>query len=77
MEEKRRFNYYLKLFDGRLLHAMGVDALDAMRAARVHSSQVKRHMPIKALLTAEELAARAARFEMLRQKEKEKHDEEK
>lgn len=66
MNAKRRFLYYLKMRNGRLIHAEGESAEDAAIAAGVKLRDVKRHMPVKALLTVEELRKRAERFEMLR-----------
>lgn len=71
MTARRKFLYYLKMRDGRLLHAEGESAEDAARAAGVEIAQVKRHMPVEALLTDEEIQKRAERFEMLRRKQKE------
>lgn len=65
---KRKFVYYLKLLDGRLLHAEGADPAEAARAAGVKLAEVKRHMPVDVVLTEEEIAARAQRFKMLRKK---------
>jgi hypothetical protein len=68
-ETKRRFEYYLKLKDGRLLHVEGTSAEDAARAAGVKLADVKRHMPVRALLTQAEIEARAKRFAALRARE--------
>ena len=65
----RRFEYYLKLKDGRLLHAQGTSAEEAARAAGVKLAEVKRHMPVRALLTQAEIEARAKRFAALRARE--------
>jgi len=63
---KHVFLYYLKLWDGQLLHAEGCDPEEAAAAAGVAFAKVKRHMPVKKILTPEERAAQAAKFEALR-----------
>lgn len=72
----RRFLYYLKLRTGELVHVEGLDADDAIRAAGLTADKVKRHMPVKALLTAEEIARRDERLAKLRaKKEQEENDD--
>jgi hypothetical protein len=66
---QRKFEYYLKLKDGRLLHAQGTSVEEAARAAGVSMAGVKRHMPVRALLTPAEIEARAKRFAALRAKD--------
>ena len=66
--QARKFRYYLKLFDGRLLYGDGTDVAEACRSARVRLAQVRRHMPIKAILTDEERKQRAAKFDALRKR---------
>lgn len=63
---KRKFLYYLKLRDGMLVYAEGHDPEEAFAAAGVTAAQVKRHMPVKALLTEEELEKARKRFDQLR-----------
>jgi len=74
MTEARKYCYYLKLWDGRLLHAEGCSAEDAARAAGVKLAEVKRHMPVRALLTPAEIEARAKRFAELRKREAESEE---
>jgi len=64
----RKFVYYLKLWDGQLLHAEGCSVEEAAQAAGVSMEEVKRHMPVRALLTQAELDARSKRFAALRAK---------
>lgn len=71
----RRFLYYLKLHDGELLHAEGLDPEDAMRSAGVTADKVKRHMPVKALLSPEEIAKRDERLAKLRAKKEQEVSE--
>jgi len=71
----RKFLYYLKLHNSELLHAEGHNVTEACQAAGVKLSEVKRHMPVKALLSEEELAARAKRFDLLRQRKQKETDE--
>jgi hypothetical protein len=64
----REFIYYLKLHNGKLLHSKGSSLETAARRARVKLSAIKRHMPVKAILTKEERLARAKKFLQLRQR---------
>jgi len=66
VETARKYRYYLKLHNGQLLYGEGRDAAEATRDAGVTLAEVKRHMPVEALLTPEEIAARIARFAALR-----------
>lgn len=66
--QARKFRYYLKLFDGRLLYGDGTDVAEACRRAHVKLENVRRHMPIKSILTDDEIKARRAKFDALRRK---------
>jgi hypothetical protein len=59
---QRRFVYYLKMQDGRLLHAEGESVEEAARAAGVKLADVKRHMPVRAIPTEAEREATARRI---------------
>lgn len=63
---ERTFLYYLKLVDGRLLHAEGTNWQEAAKAAGVKVTAVHRHMPVKAVLTEAEREAQRERLEKLR-----------
>ena len=66
--QARKFRYYLKMADGRLLYAEGADVTEACRRARVKLENVRRHMPVKSILTDDEIKARRAKFDALRRK---------
>jgi len=66
MGTERRFIYYLKLVNGELIHAEGENWEAAARAAEVSPSAVRRHMPVKLVLTEEERQAQRERLEKLR-----------
>lgn len=71
---QRLFTYYLKLHSGRLVHSNGTDWKDAARAAGILPEAVKRHMPIAALRTPEELEAARLRIARMKEKRKEQKD---
>jgi len=64
----RQFKYYLKCYDGRLLYAEGPSIQDAAKAAGVELSEIKRHMPVKSILTEAEKAEQAKKFKALKEK---------
>jgi len=72
----RKFNYYLKCHDGRLLYAEGACIEEAVQAAGVSLNDVKRHMPVEKILTEEEKAERVKKFQALKEK-KAKEDKDK
>lgn len=70
--EKRKFRYHFRLHKGGpLRYGEGATVEEAARDAGVTMAQVKRHMPVEALLTAEEKERRQQRFEMLRRRQAE------
>ena len=71
VEAARKFRYYLKLHSGKLIYGEGRDAAEAARDAGTTLEKVKRHMPVEALLTPAEIAARTARFAALRARQTE------
>ena len=64
----RQFKYYLKCHDGRLLYAEGPSVQEAAKAAGVSLSDIKRHMPVKSILTEAEKAEQAKKFKALKEK---------
>jgi hypothetical protein len=72
----RKFTYYLKLHSGRLIYSDGTDWQDAAREAGINPSDVKRHMPIAALKTPEEIErARLRIAKMLEKKRASEHSD--
>lgn len=70
--EKRKFRYHFRLHKGGpLRYGEGATVEEAARDAGVTMAQVKRHMPVEALLTPEERERRQQRFEMLRRRQTE------
>lgn len=66
---QRKFTYYLKLHNGRLVYSDGVDWQNAAREAGIAPAEVKRHMPTAALRTQEEIErARQRIVKMLEKK---------
>lgn len=63
---KRRYRYMMKLYDGRLLFAEGEEWEDAAKSLGLELSDVKRIMPVEAILTPEEKAKRDERLAKLR-----------
>jgi hypothetical protein len=70
----RRFRYYLKLYDGRMVYGEGESWEEAAKEARVKLADVKRCMPVEALKTPEEIQASRERVARMLQK-KERQDD--
>lgn len=67
MTAEREFEWSLRLRDGRYLQrCIGTSIEDAAKRAKVSIEQVRRALPTAIVLTAEEIAARKARFQTLR-----------
>ena len=66
----RKFRYYFKLTTPGLAlrYGIGCNVEEAMKDAGLKPDQVKRNMPVEALLTPEEIEARTKRFENLKAK---------
>jgi hypothetical protein len=72
----RKFRYYMKLFDGRLVYGVGESIKEAAAAAGVIPNEIKRCMPVEALQTEAELEASRQRIaRMLEKKQEEANDE--
>lgn len=67
---QRKFTYYLKLYSGKLVYSDGVDWQDAAREAGIPLVEVKRHMPIAALRTPEEIERARQRITKMLEKKR-------